>query len=256
MNHLKTLLVVSLASFLIVMAPSCNKEEDDKKNSIKDEINEDTTARILANSLSYNSYGTTAIFNYIASESKEMIEGIDCDGEKSNSNKINYTTANGLISTNYDYSQNCSKTCSPNIALHYATIADHITKGGYFKTENNIILNIDLSGFEESSQYFLIDGTYTLDGLWEELATQTKIDIDINTEITNSIKILKSENPEQIRVTGGTMNFVIKAGLANSFVSTELKGTITYLSDLEARIDFDNGGSYEVNLKTGGGCLK
>lgn len=248
MNYFKTLF--GLAIFSILVLVSCNKDEEEEKVS-NNNVTEDVSARVLSSSLSYDSYGITAVLNYIACEGKEMVDEIECDGEKNSSDKISYATPNDKINTTYDYSQTCSKICSPEIKLHYSTLAKHITKGGYFETDNDIKLNGDLSGIDEDSEYFYFDGKYSLDGVWEDLATKLKLDVVINFNTINSIHILKSENPDQIRVTSGKLKFTIKAGLVNSFASADIEGTITYLSELEARIDFDDGGSYLVDLKTG-----
>lgn len=246
MNSLRPLVVLAILFFTQVVC-SCDEEE----SRINSGVGGDISARIVASAISYNSYGVTAVLNYLATECNDIVDAIDCDGEESSTNKINYTTPNGIISTTYDYTQNCSKTCSPDVVLHYTTTAEHLTKGGYFKTDNDIDLNVDLFGIEEDSPFFYFDGTYTMVGLWEELATKTKVDVELDMEITEDIQVTKSENPNQIRVTAGTMDFVLEAGLANTFVSTDVKGTITYLSELSARIDIEDGSSYMVNLKTG-----
>lgn len=244
MNYLKGVLGVSLLllGFSFVACDDTATEETEANN----EVSEDVTARVMASSVSYDSYGVTAILNYLTEESKEIVDEIECGKEGSNEDKITYTTSNGKITTSYEYFQTYSKTCSPELMLNYATTAKHITTGGYFSTDNDIFLDVHLKGIDDAIDNLYVGGSYQMNGKWEELATKTKLNVDVKMTLTD-LTIQKDIK----KVVAGVIDFTVKIGLANSFLSISQEGQITILNEAEARIDFDNGGSYLVNLKTG-----
>ena len=233
----QTFLIALLA--LSSIFTSC---EDDNA-SVVIVVSEERAAEVVATSLAYNTYGMASSVYYI---SNAINTQLNCDETGTDNSTINYTSLFGGVTAVHQYNDSYSKTCSPNPIINFETEAQQSVDAVYFSSNHNVNGDFVVTGLEDTALNELYSGMYHRVGDWYSKIYHDSMDIDY-TMAFNELVVDKAT----YYITGGTSEFTLITKYSESTESYTFKGTVTFLNQDEAQIDFEDGDSYLLNLERG-----
>ncbi len=216
---------------------------DNDDNEIIIVISEERAAEVIASSMAYNTYGLTANIEYI---SFLIDEGLDCNEQITNTDVIQYNSVFDAIAYIYTFTENYSKECQEIEQINYAIEANENLDALYFQSQEDIVADFDVQGIDQSETEESFSGRYERDGDWHSKIYHDTLIVDFTTNL-NAITIDKTIG----RIVSGTSTFDLTLNYSESTEMSNYTGNVVFLNSTDARIDFENGASYLLNIETG-----
>lgn len=235
MNLILMVLLTSSGTFTL---SSCDNEE-----TVVIVISEERAAEIVAASLAYNTYGMAANVHYVSNEISQLL---DCDEQGSNSGTINYISPFGGVTSSFHFTESYSRTCSPEEIINYTTAAFQDIDAVLFTSQQEVNAEFTVKGLEDTAPDELYSGAYSRNGNWYSKVYHDRLDIEYAMNF-DSLRVDKNS----LLIVSGTSAFDLTVGYSETPGSVNFNGHVTFLSEDEAQIDFTNGSSYLLNLRTG-----
>lgn len=228
-----------LALSAIVMA-SCETDDDEILVVV---ISEERAAEIVAASLAYNTYGLASNVNYVSNEISDILE---CGEQGSNSGTLDYTSVFGNVTSTYQFNEQFSKSCDPIEAIQYDISAFQDIDAVYFDSRQDVDSEFTVTGLEPEATDQLYNGSYQREGDWFSKVFNDELDVDYGMEFIDL-----GVDKQTLFIVSGTSTFTLRVDYSETSESSSFSGTVTFINEDEARIDFSNGDSYLLDLETG-----
>ena len=232
-----TLIVIA---FLGLTFTACDTNDDDTIVII---VSEERAAEIVATSLAYNTYGIASNVNYV---STQIANNLNCEEQASNSGTLHYSSIFGNVTSIYQFDENYAKSCIPVEQISYNITALQNTDAVYFTSQEDVEASFIVTGLEDTTTHEVYSGSYRRDGNWFSKVYQDSLNTVYSMSFTG-LNVDKSTS----YITSGTSTFTLSAAYSESDTVNSFNGTVTFLNEDEAQIDFTNGNSYLLNLETG-----
>ena len=194
----------------------------------------------IALSLSYSSYGLVANMNQISNEIEDVSS---CDSLYSNSDSFHGETYPGTISYDYEYNEEYNLSCDDNPEITYALTGTQTFKTLRSTYQHELKANFVVSGLRDSSDDEIYTGEYQRSGIWEAEHYDDNYQFDFDCKIDKAF-VSKQSN----KIYAGTATFTLQESYSFSNLDFTYKGTVEFISENEARVEFDNGDVFNVDL--------
>lgn len=231
---------LTVIAILGLTLTSCDTDDGDDIIIV---ISEERAAEIVASSLAYNTYGIASNISYVSNEISTIL---NCDEQATKSGTNNYTSAFGNVTSTYQFVESYSKTCTPTEIIDYSISAFQDIDALYFTSQQDVEAGFTVTGLEDTSTNELYSGSYHREGNWFSKTFNDNLDIEYDMDFSD-LNVDKTT----YYIVSGTSSFSMDANYSETSESTLFNGTVTFLNDNEAQIDFNNGSSYRLNLETG-----
>ncbi|WP_281765914.1 hypothetical protein [Neptunitalea lumnitzerae] len=200
----------------------------------------DDAEEILATSIAYNSYGFVAS---LQQTSEEIQEGI-CEETITNSDSFSGANYYGNINYEYSYDETYTNYCSPEsyVAYNLDALQQFETYNSEF--EHTIGLEYTVTGIEAASDDEFYEGIYARNGSWQALYDEDlryTFELAINYE---EVTVSKSSH----KIYEGIATFTLEQVYEDAGVVYTYQGTLEFLNEDEAKVTYDNGDSFIINL--------
>ncbi|WP_318342838.1 hypothetical protein [Flagellimonas baculiformis] len=215
-------------------------EDDDDVIIITRNYAYEDAEEAIAVSLSYGTYGVVANMNRA---SEEIQENNDCDVLYQETDSFHDQTYSGYISYEYEYQEEYIWSCEPNSTVDYSLSASQHLEAVRANYEHEIALDFDITGLDEGSEAEAYGGTYDRTGEWESNYNQETYSFEFNSTLIETL-VSKDSN----KIYAGTATFTLVQDYSYSNVSYTYQGTVEFVSDEEARVEFDSGEVFYVDL--------
>ena len=225
-------------AILSVLTTSCDTNDDEVVVVV---ISEERAAEIIASSLAYNTYGLASVVNYV---SNEISQELEC-GEQAENNGTN-TFSSSFVQYTYTFDETFSRTCTDTEQVNYDFTALQDIDAFYFTSRQDVEGGFVVTGLEESAPSELFNGNYQREGDWFSKVFEDSLDVLLNINF-NELNVSK----DTYFITSGISDFSLDVDYSETDESTSFRGTVTFLNEDEARIDFENGDSFLLNLNDG-----
>lgn len=231
------MLVIAALSFMVM---SCETEDDEVIVVV---ISEERAAEIVAASLAYNTYGLASNVNYFSNEISNVL---DCGEQGNNSGTLNYTSIFGNVTSSYRFNETFSKNCDPIEAISYSIDAFQDIDAVYFDSQQDVDSQFMVTGLEAEATNELYSGSYQREGDWFSKTFNDSLDVLYAMDFANL-----SIDKDTFFIVSGTSTFSLNVDYSETSESSTFNGTVTFINEDEARIDFNNGDTYLLDLETG-----
>lgn len=239
-KHFRNLGTVVMATFGLLVT-SCETDGDDEVVVVV--ISEERAAEIVAASLAYNTYGLASNVNYF---SNGISDELNCGEQGSNSGTLNYSSIFGNVASTYQFDEDFSKSCEPAEAIAYSIDAFQDIDAVYFDSRQDVESKFTVTGLETGATNELYSGSYQREGDWFSKIYLDSLDLLYMMNFTDL-----SVDKDTYFIVSGTSTFSLEVDYSETMDRSTFSGTVTFINEDEARIDFENGDSYLLDLETG-----
>ena len=231
---------MSMVFAMAFMATSCDDNDDEVIVVV---ISEARAAEIVATSLAYNTYGLASNVNYF---SEEISNILDCGEMGTNSGTLDYTSIFGNVTSTFEFIEDFSKSCDPVEMVSYNVTAFQDIDAVYFTSQQDVEAQFLVTGLETGTTNELYTGSYQREGDWHSKTFNDSLGVTYVMQF-NDLSVDK----DTFLIISGTSGFTLNVDYSETTASSSFSGTVTFINEDEARIDFNNGDSYLLNLETG-----
>ena len=196
--------------------------------------------KIVALSLSYSSYGMVAVMNQVSNEIQEISE---CDSTYEYTDTIQGETGSGNISYEYICNEMYKLNCGTNESVQFSSTASQTFNAPHYSYDHDLVIDFDVAGLEEESTSETFNGIYNRSGWWEQGYYNQDYYFDFECEILNA-EVSKESN----KIYAGTSEFVLVESYRFANLEFTYKGTVEFQNEDEAKVIFDNGDTFYVDL--------
>lgn len=234
-----------LIAIMAISFTSCNTDDDvcSTDDEVVIVITEETAVEIITSSLAYNTYGMASNVNYVSDEISTIL---NCDEQATNSGTNNFTSVFGNVTSIYQFNEFYSKTCVPSEVIEYSITAFQDTDAVYFTSQENVEADFTVVGLDDTSTNEIYSGSYHREGNWFSKSFNDSFDVEYDMNFSDLYV-----NKTSYNIVSGISSFSMAANYSETSESTSFNGTVTFLNEGEAQLDFNNGSSYLLNLETG-----
>lgn len=237
----KRILILSICSLLLMlMATLQGCEDDDDVIIITRNYAYEDAEEAIAVSLSYGTYGMVANMNRA---SEEIQENNDCDVLYQETDSFYDQTYSGYIGYEYEYQEEYIWSCEPNSTVDYSLSATQHLESVRANYDHEIALDFNIAGLDDEHEAEAYGGTYDRTGEWESNYNQESYSFEFNSVLIETL-VSKDSN----KIYAGTATFTLVQDYSYSNVSYTYQGTVEFVSDEEARVEFDSGEVFYVDL--------
>ncbi|MDF0715975.1 hypothetical protein PY092_07440 [Muricauda sp. 334s03] len=237
-KRILTVSVFPLLFMLLGILQGC--EDDDDVIIITRYYAYEDAEEAIAVSLSYGTYGMVSNMNRA---SEEIQENNDCDSLYQKTDSFYDETYTGYISYEYEYQEAYIWSCEPDSKVEYdlsATQHLEVVRANY---DHEIELDFDITGLDEANEAEAYSGTYKRTGEWESNYNQETYSFEFDSTLIETL-VSKESN----KIYAGTATFTLVQNYSYSNVTYTYEGTVEFVSDEEARVEFDSGEVFYVDL--------
>jgi len=234
------LLLLLWSTFLLLAAFMQSCDDDDDIIVITRYYAYEDAEEAVAVSLAYSTYGMVANMNWASTEIQENNE---CGVVYQDNDTFYDETITGYISYEYNYQEEYIWSCGPEVSVDYDLNATQQMKSLRFDYDHNIDLTFDISGLEETSSDETYVGSYQREGEWESNFNGETYRFTFASDI-NGVLVSKESN----KIYSGTVNFTLEQTYSYSNVTYTYEGTVEFLNENQAKVTFDGGEIFYVNL--------
>ncbi|MDY8134317.1 hypothetical protein [Aquimarina sp. 2201CG5-10] len=238
-EYLKKIVILTIVLTAGHITVSCDNNDD----VLVVVISEERAAEIVATSLAYNTYGLASNVNHF---STEITNSLDCEEQGSNSGTLDFTSIYGNVTSAFEFTDHFSKVCDPLDMISYEVTALHDIDALYFASQQNVNAQFTVTGLEIGTINEFYSGLYQREGNWISKIFNDSFDITYTMQF-NELNVDKNTS----LIVSGTSTFILNVDYSETSESSNFSGTVTFLNENEARVDFTNGSSYLLNLETG-----
>nr|WP_293294507.1 hypothetical protein [Allomuricauda sp.] len=235
-NRISTISLCSLLSMLMATLSGC---EDDDDVIILTHYYEDA-GEAIAVSISYGAYGMAANMN---KASEEIQENSDCDMPYQETDSFYDETYTGYFSYEYEYQEEYIWSCEPNSTVDYSLSATQHLEAVRANYDHEIEVDFYISGLDEENEAEAYGGTYERTGEWESNYNQETYSFEFDCTLIEAM-VSKESN----KIYAGTAIFTLVQNYSHSNLSYTYQGTVEFVSDEEAKVEFDSGEVFYVDL--------
>ncbi|MDN5205588.1 hypothetical protein QQ008_29660 [Fulvivirgaceae bacterium BMA10] len=219
-------------------------DNDDEPQVVVFQVNEEDAAEIIAVFLSINTYGFSANVDYIA----EQVAGtLVCGQTVSDSDSFSDSSADGAINYTYNFTESYTYQCGTNDGMvNYGFVASQSLSTLRADILNDISGNWTLTDIDSNTENHQLSGEYQRSGSWE-FKTGEEESFSVNMTIDfNNLLVEKATG----YLNGGSAVFGL-IGEKSESESSNYSGIVSFNSPEETIVEFNNGGTYILNMKTG-----
>ncbi|RIV47435.1 hypothetical protein [Flagellimonas pelagia] len=238
MKRVLFLILMSMLLGALALLQSC--DDDDEIIVITRYYAYEDAEEAVAVSLSYATYGLVANMN---KASNEIQENSDCDVLYQESDSFYDETITGYISYEYNYQEEYMWSCEPDMAVDYELSATQNMKSLRYTYDHDIDLSFDITGLEDTSADENYEGSYQREGEWESNYNGETYRFTFESDI-DGVLVSKESN----KIYNGTATFSLVQTYSYSNVTYTYKGTVEFVDEDEARVEFDSGEVFYVDL--------
>lgn len=213
-------------------------EDDDTVIIVSREVSQEDAQELMANILSYETYGLVAQFDRIGDE---VLESAECDVPTTDT----ATASGGLVNYTYDYAFSEAYTlfCDAGLLLQYDLTGQQDIDALTYDAQHVITLAFQTTGLEESAEDEVYDGAYDRSGDWRADRSGETYDFTYDSTVED-VRVAKDSN----KIVGGTSTFTLTQTYSRANVSYTYTGTVVFLNEDLAEVTFGDGASFVVDL--------
>ncbi len=238
----KLILTPFLLLAILFINQGCDDDDDNSTdNTYSINFSKSDAEEIIANSISYSTYGLVASMNQVSQEIDEITE---CDIEYVNEDTKYGESVPGYISYTYNYTEEYKKTCAESSTIQYSLTGEQIFDAPRVEYNHDLSVDFTIEGLDDSYDDELYTGKYSRQGDGESGVSSENYNFKFSTEIENAVYVSKETN----KIYAGILNFSLEQEYEESNVTYSYSGTIEFVDENEALVTFDNGDSFNVTL--------
>jgi len=193
----------------------------------------------IAISLAYSSYGLVANMEQASDE----IQDISTCGELyQNTETVHNETEPGYISYDYAYTEEYLMSCD-NPAVDYDLTATETLEAVRASYEHSITVSFTVTGLADESADEIYNGAYKRTGYWDANYYDDDYRFTFDSQIADAYLSKQSG-----KIYSGTMTFTLVESYESSNLDYTYKGTVEFLNEDEAKVVFDDGSEFLVDL--------
>ncbi len=193
----------------------------------------------IAVSLAYSSYGLVANMNQASNEIQDIST---CDQLHQNKDTIYNETAPGYISYEYVYNEEYMLSCD-NPSVDYDLTAEETLKTVRASYDHSLSVNFTVTGLEDESSDEIYNGAYKRIGAWDAIYYDDDYQFTFDSQIADAHVSKQSH-----KIYSGTVTFTLVQSYGATNVDYTYQGTVEFLNEDEAKVVFDDGSEYMVDL--------
>ncbi|QGY44626.1 hypothetical protein GM418_13420 [Maribellus comscasis] len=233
------IIVYSLLFGLFIGFQSCEDDDDEVIYFDRSYASEDAE-KIVALSLSYSSYGMVAVMNQISNEIQEISE---CDSIYEYQDTIQGETDSENISYEYIYNETYKLNCGTVDSVQFSSTASQTFDAPRYSYDHELAIDFDVTGLENESESETFNGLYNRTGWWEQGYYNQDYYFDFECEVLDA-----AVDKETDKIYAGTAEFTLVESYRFANVEFTYKGTVEFQSEDEAKVTFDNGDTFYIDL--------
>ncbi len=237
MNIIKSKILIGAVIGLFPLMQSC--EDDGDVVYIDPAYAYSDSQEAIAVSLCYDSYGLVANMNQASTDIQEISE---CGQMYYNNDTVYKESAPGYVSYEYKYAEDYMMSCEESSVAYNLTAEETLSA---VRTDKNhiIAINFTITGLEEESNDEVYNGSYTRTGRWDAIYYEEDYEFTFDSKI-DSVLLAKQSG----KIYSGTVTFTLVQSYGPSNIDYTYHGTVEFLNEDEAKVVFDDGNEYTVNL--------
>lgn len=197
----------------------------------------------VAISLAYSSYGLIANMEQASSEIQEISA---CDQLYQNTETIHHETEPGNISYewgSYTYQEEYIMSCD-HPSVDYDLTATVILDAVRASYEHSITVGFTVTGLDDESTDEIYDGAYKRTGYWEANYYDDDYRVTFDSQVADAHVSKQSH-----KIYSGTVTFTLVESYSNpEDIDYTYNGTVEFLNEDEAKVVFDDGSEFNVDL--------
>lgn len=237
----KRILMVSVSClFTIAIGLLQGCDDDDDVLLITRHYAYTDAEEIIAISLSYSTYGMVANMNRV---SEEIQEDHDCNVLYEENDSFSTETFTGYIGYEYNYEEAFIWTCEPDTEVDYDLSAVQAFESVRYDYTHNIELDLNISGLDDTDPDEIYQGIYDRKGEWESNYNEETYSFVFESDIIETM-VSKDSN----KIYAGYANFYLSQTYSYSNITYSYEGSVEFIDENEARVEFDNGEVFYVDL--------
>jgi len=193
----------------------------------------------VAISLAYSSYGLVANMNQASSEIQEIST---CDQLYQNSDTTYNETKPGYISYEYIYKEEYLMSCD-NPSVSYDLTATETLEAVRASYNHGITVNFEITGLEDESADEIYNGAYKRTGSWDANYYDDDYKFTFDSQVAD-VHLAKQTG----KIYSGTVTFTLVESYESSNLDYTYNGTVEFLDEDQAKVVFDDGNEFYVDL--------
>jgi len=230
------LLFIGALTLLSTLFSSC--EDDDVVVVDPDDAYTDAQ-NAIAVSLAYQAYGMVANINYAA---ETLIDHAECDKPYSKSD-----TLDGEMPWHYGhYTYYCAENylvpCSDTQPIEYGLEAKQVFEG-HRSYEHHIALAFTVDGKSSNANDQVFNGMYKREGGLDAVESVNSYQFAFESELQDVYLSKQSD-----KIYRGTADFTLTENYGSSSPTYTYHGQVEFVNENEAKVVFDEGETFTVNL--------